>query len=190
MKQKLLLLISFALVSISLTAQDDSDQKFSVEASYPTSLNDGFLSNGILDIGLKYRFLDLQIVKIGVGINGSLFTENDEDNAFGSPSKTKNYFIQPKIFGEVSIPGLEKLRPSVGLGYSFVNTKIEGTSSNFGDFDYDVDNKGFNFVLGTSYDITKSFFAQIQYDVIFLEDAKEYKINEFSTLKLGVGFRF
>ena len=191
MRQNSLFLFFFLLVSFSVAAQDASEKNFSVEASYPKSINDGFLGDGVIDLGLKYRFADLKAIKLGVGINGSLFTDNDEDNASGNPTKTKNYFIQPRIFGEFTIKGAEKLKPSIGIGYSFVNSKIEGISRIVGDYKYTFDNNGFDLNLGTSYDITKSFFAQIQYDLIFLGDNNgAYRINEFSTLKLGVGFRF
>lgn len=56
MEHNLLFLISFLLVSISMVAQDVSDKKCSLEASYPLSNNDEYSSDGIIDFGLKYRF--------------------------------------------------------------------------------------------------------------------------------------
>lgn len=60
------------LVSITTLAQD---KKWSVEANYPISIA-GDLGNdnpGVIDIGIKYRFLDLKAGKIGAGFNTGVF---------------------------------------------------------------------------------------------------------------------
>tara|TARA_R110002050_G_scaffold48356_3_gene112574 strand:- start:148467 stop:148694 length:228 start_codon:yes stop_codon:yes gene_type:complete len=68
--------------------------------------------------------------------------------------------LQPKISAEFALPGLEKLKSNVGLGYSIINVKTDGVF-NDEEVDYSFDNKGFNLNLGTSYDITPSFFVQV-----------------------------
>ena len=178
-------------MSISVVAQQDaSDKKFSVEASYPISLIDGYTSNGLLDLGLKYRYADLEISKLRIGVNGSLFTDKDFDNPIATSTKSKDYFIQPRIFGEFSLPGMQKLRPSIGLGYSFITTKLT-EMTNGAEVSNSFNTDGLNLNLGTSYDITKSFFAQIQYDLIFLGDDNQSSFQDnFSAIKLGFGFRF
>ena len=191
MRQNLFFSFFILLVSFSVFAQQDaSDKKFSIEASYPISLVDGYNSNGVLDLGLKYRFADFEILKLGFGINGSLFTDKDFDNPIATNTESKDYFIQPRIFGEFSLPGMQKLKPSLGLGYSFVKSKLTGMNNGV-EVSNSFNTDGLNLNIGTSYDITNSFFAQIQYDLIFLgEDNSSSSQDNFSAIKLGFGFKF
>ncbi|WP_158975156.1 outer membrane protein [Cellulophaga sp. L1A9] len=199
MKQKLLLLISFALVSISLTAQDNSEKKWSIEANYPISVGDelGNDTPAILDLGLKYRFLDLNIVKIGAGINTGVFTQNvgNEEQEFSVDFDETYWLIQPKIFAEFDIPGVDKLRPSFGLGYTFVESKAKGLFAGESVND-NFSSGGLNVNLGLTYDLTEKFFLQAQYDYIRDSADSEFEGNNFrieqnlSFIKLGVGFRF
>ncbi|WP_298474845.1 hypothetical protein [uncultured Maribacter sp.] len=127
MKKNYFLIISVFFFSVSIVAQD---KKWSVEANYPLSVGDelGNDAPGIADVGIKYRFLDFNIVKIGAGINTGVFKENIK--SYTDPKTydfdETNWIIQPKIFAEFTIPGIRKLRPSIGLGYSFIETKYDG----------------------------------------------------------------
>ncbi|WP_291869839.1 hypothetical protein [Maribacter sp.] len=75
MKKLSFLAILMFLCSVSLVAQD---KKWSVEANFPISVGDelGNDAPGIVDVGLKYRFLDFNIVKIGAGLNVGVFKDN------------------------------------------------------------------------------------------------------------------
>lgn len=197
MRLKFLLLFSFAICSMSsFYAQD---KNWSVEVNYGVVPQDGFGGeDNILDLGLKYRFLNFKFLELGVGVNGG-FSRLDLVNTSGGGGLTESFYIQPRLFSEFSIPGSERLRPSIGLGYSIVKQEFEqrfGESQTIGD----TTNGGFNFNLGLSYDITKRFFVQAQYDFINLklndeiqfegENVRQNGNTKLNNIKLGLGFRF
>ncbi len=195
MKFKLLVL-PVLFFSINAIAQD-LDYKWSVEANYPISVGDdlGNDTPGIIDVGLKYRFLDFNIVKIGAGINAGVFKDNIR--SFTDPETTNfdetNWLIQPKVFVEFTIPGISKLHPSVGLGYTFIESEYKGFTS-FQEIDNSSLEGGINVNLGLSYDIGERFFLQVQYDYVrnkvTFEDFNFENKQNLGFLKAGVGFRF
>lgn len=195
MNVKLLFGLLF-LVSLTTFAQD---KKWSVETNYGVIPNDGFGGDdNILDFGLKYRFADFNFIQLGFGVNGG-FSKDDIRSINGEGRTTESFYIQPRIFTELIIPGSEKLRPSIGLGYSIVNDDVEGRLDNE-NIMWNVTNGGFNLNLGLSYDITKSIFVQAQYDfikvnyrdeLIFQGATVKPDFNEkLNNIRLGVGLRF
>jgi outer membrane protein W len=196
MVKNLLLGIVF-LLSISAFAQQD--KKWNVEANYTIIPNDGFGGDDdIIEIGLKYRFADLNFVQFGFGINAGFSNDNFNDTE-SVEGKFRGLYFQPRAFAEFSIPGIQKLRPSIGLGYSIVDEDLDVISIGE-EIKINTTNGGFNFNIGVSYDITKRFFIQAQYDFISLKVRDEFlfqgemirsdftaKLNNF---KIGIGFRF
>ena len=185
MTKKLLLGILF-LVSLSAFTQEN--KKWSIEAETSTGIFYNF--SGIIDIGTKYRFLDSRVIQVGLGLNVGLYSTRlgffDADGVLQfSDSRETNWIFTPKIIAEFKIPGIERLRPSLGIGYSFITSKFNGdflgesvSTTSFDD--------GFNLNVGLSYDITKSLFIQAQYEFISLNDNR----RNLGFLKFGVGFRF
>lgn len=194
MKQFYFLSLSLFFLSTAMVAQEE---KWSVEANFPISVGEdlGNDVSGVIDVGLKYRFLDFSFVKIGAGINAGYFKGNV--NSFTDPVlydyDETNWLIQPKLFAEFSIPSVSKLHPSLGLGYSIIESKNEGL---FGDESINISDAsgGLNVNLGLSYDISKKFFIQAQYDYIHNKiesDNFDITVKEnLGYLKLGVGLRF
>ncbi|WP_149273935.1 hypothetical protein [Pareuzebyella sediminis] len=68
---------------------------------------------GVIDIGIKYSFIDLGLVKLGAGLNSGLFRNRSGRSNLG-PDGTL-FFVQPHIFGEINI---HRLHPFLGIGYS------------------------------------------------------------------------
>jgi len=196
MKKIYILSLAIFLVSFSLSAQD---YKWSVEANYPISVGDdlGNDAPGIIDAGVKYRFLDYKIAKIGAGINAGYFKKTIDNQSIPQSTNFDEtiWIIQPKVFAEFTIPSISKLHPSIGLGYSFVNIKDEGLF-----FDENIKSSGteggINLNMGLSYDITKRFFLQAQYDYVNTKKTFSYEQSEYvdrkylGYLKAGIGFRF
>lgn len=204
---KRLLLTSFlAFTCIVLHAQD---QKWSVEANYPFVANSNMQNdfNGVVDLGIKYRFTNLGPVILGAGFNAA-YLKNFDKFTYGSASgqdlvsdyKAKQFLLQPKLFAELPIPGLSALRPQIGIGYSFSIVDIYYDNGDQFFSDNTNTEGGLNLNLGLSYDISQRFFVQVQYDYINLNLEGESEINgQTSTydfkektgfLKAGVGFRF
>ena len=187
---KRLLLGTLLLLSIQVFSQD---KKWSVEANYPISIGDklGNDNPGIIDLGLKYRFADFEFVKLGAGINAGIFYDNIR--SFTAPEifdfSETNLIIQPKVFGEFTIPSLERFHPSVGLGYSIVRSSFDGTS-NGNDISNSNSDGGFNLNLGIMYDINDKLFIQAQYDYINNKNTQFDSNQSLGILKFGVGFRF
>jgi len=187
------------LLFVSVYTFGQQDKKWSVEANYGVIPQDGFGGeDNITDLGIKYRFADFDFIQLGFGINGG-FSRLDFVNIEGDGGLTESFYIQPRIFSEFIIPGSERLRPSIGLGYSWVQQEFEqrfGEDQLFGD----VTNGGFNLNIGLSYDITKRLFVQAQYDFINLNQRDEFTFNgelvkpdsniKLNNIKLGLGFRF
>ncbi len=167
------------------------DFKWSVEANYPISTGTEIANDipGIIDLGMKYRFLDVGFSKLGVGINAGVFHDNIRsfDNPESFNFDETNWVIQPKVFMEFKIPSMEKLKPSVGLGYTFIKSKFNGDF--LGNELPSLTESGFNFNLGLSYDLTQRIFIQAQYDYVHYNPESE-GFNNVGYLKFGGGFRF
>ncbi len=201
MKLKLLL-IPVLLFSINSMAQD-LNYKWSVDANYPISVGDE-LSNdnpGIIDLGLKYRFVDLNFVTLGAGISAGIFHDNiNSATENGIDFDETNLLIQPKVFAEFKIPGIDKLHPSIGLGYTVVRSKFDGTIGNFANTPEEenvsatTSDGGININLGLTYDLSKRLFFQAQYDYIRLnvrnDNPQLNRDQNLGLLKFGFGFRF
>jgi|TARA_B110000091_G_C13527043_1_gene354780 opacity protein-like surface antigen len=191
MKQNLLvgLLLIFTLNAFS------QDSKFSLEVNYPIAIDQNFLgedSYGIIDLGLKYRFVELNPVKLGISLNGGVLVDNSNQNNSPQDFLVTTYIIQPKIFAELNIESIENFRPFIGLGYTFMNFQLSG-SNNGMDVSGESDKlNGFGLNFGITYDISRKIFIQAQYDFTKLnvDDVPDIKFNtNVNLLKIGIGFR-
>ena len=194
MKQKLLLalLLIFSIKSFS------QDSKFSLELNYPIPIDENFIGknyNGIIDLGLKYRFSNLSFLNIGASLNAGILKNSKNDR--GQPFDVTAFAIQPRIFAELDSESLTKFHPSIGLGYTFMTFNASGIDS----FNPDNPNSssssqtesGINLNLGVVYDITDRLFAQVQYDFVKIgvdNEVPDIKYNtNISILKIGLGYR-
>ena len=171
---KKLLFIIVLLASISVFAQQDRD--WNIESNFSLIPANGLgQSDIVVDLGLKYRFLNTELLSLGLGVNVGYLTDN---SSFSRANSDDSIFIfQPRLFSEFNLPFSEKLRPSLGFGYSY----LSGIS-----FTPDTVN-GFNFNFGVIYDISDKWFIQAQYDVI---DLQSLYGEGYKNIKLGAGFRF
>lgn len=160
------------------------DQRWSVEANYSLIPASGFFgSDNILEVGMKYRMLDFKFMKVGLSVNGGYFV-GDESVSFAD-DKSNSFVIQPRVFSEFNLPFSNKLKPSLGLGYSVVSVSSPS----------DITPWGFNFNLGLSYDISNKWFVQAQYDFINLSEGRRVLENQrfiekINNIRVGIGFRF
>lgn len=191
-------ILSFFLLFFGLTMAQTS--KFSIEAGYPLPVDQNFLGDhfkGIVDLGIKYRIKNLQLINIGISVNGSLLTYNDsgyfpaydENLSF----KTSLYIIQPRIYAEINLKKIIKLHPIAGIGYSLflANRKFDSQSGIPND---NTNQGGINVNFGLSYDIVSKVYLYTSYDYIVLTNVAsgvpktEYN-TKVSLVKFGIGVR-
>ena len=196
MKSKLPVLLFLFAVAFAFS----QEKKWNVETNYTIVPGDGvFGEDNFIDVGVKYRFLKLGIFNLGFGVNGG-FSRIDVENTGFENRTDETYLVQPRVFTDFQIPGLNKLRPSIGLGASYVNVVTNYTTQNgFDDSNRSIQ-VGFNLNLGLSYDISKRFFIQAQYDFIDLTPNDDVPDNivfltpqengDINNIRLGLGFRF
>jgi hypothetical protein len=152
-------------------------KRWNVENNYSVIPSSGFGGDDIvIDLGIKYRFLETNFVKLGVGLNAGYITENSFFS--GVDPDGSLYIFQPRAFSEFNLPFSKRLRLSLGAGYSFFS------GSTFPDRTVG----GFNFNISLIYDISDQWFVQLQYD--FVGSDAVSRSEGFNNFRLGVGFRF
>ncbi|MDO1513031.1 outer membrane beta-barrel protein [Maribacter confluentis] len=206
MKESLLVMF-LVMFTYCVSAQN---KEWSVEANYPVNVseNDGDIElNGIIDLGIKYRFMDLGAVQLGAGLNTALL-RNEDNFIYGGPGfenrefnyQAKQILVQPKLFAELAIPGLARLKPQIALGYTVAVDDYYYNDGGNVEADYSNTNGGLNLNLGISYDLSSRFFIQVQYDYLNVHKKGEETRNDqtysydfkekIGLLKAGLGFRF
>ena len=191
---KLRILFLFLLFSLFSNAQTS---KFSVEAAYPLPIDQNFLGdhfNGIGDLGLKYRIKNLQVINIGVSVNGSMYTYDDTVSFAELPVsdfKTTLYMIQPRAWAEINLKKIIKIHPFAGIGYTFLMAKRDFDSDAYSDDS--TSQSGVNLNVGLSYDIFPKVYLFGSYDYTMLTELDGAPSTTYNTkasvLKLGVGVR-
>ncbi|WP_179346361.1 outer membrane protein [Winogradskyella ursingii] len=190
MRQNLCLL--FGLIVFSACAQNS---KFNIEVSYPITFGDNFVEqnyNGVVDLGLKYRFADLKVANLGASINAGYLKNSKEDRV--QPIDVNLYTVQPRIFAELNLAALAKLHPSAGIGYSVLIFKPQynRTFNASPNEDETLDQSGFNINFGLAYDITNKLFIQARYDFVKInveDNVPDVSYNtNVNVIKIGLGY--
>ncbi|MFY7810783.1 MAG: outer membrane protein, partial [Flavobacterium sp.] len=168
-------------------------KRFSVDFSYPYSLDKDFLSenyNGWIDVGLKYRLIKTPVINIGIAFNGSLFKANEYYKINPKNIDASSYFMQPKIFLELNMKQLSKLRPYISAGYAY-NLFQNDIQENGNDITITINKQGIILNTGVSYDFSNWFYLHIQYDFLKLKSINNPEIETINSniLKAGIGFR-
>jgi outer membrane autotransporter protein len=187
--KKFILIISLIFVQISQAQL----KRFSVDFSYPYSLDKDFLSenyNGWIDVGLKYRLIKTPVINIGIAFNGSLFKANEYYKINPKNIDASSYFMQPKIFLELNMKQLSKLRPYISAGYAY-NLFQNDIQENGNDITITINKQGIILNTGVSYDFSNWFYLHIQYDFLKLKSINNPEIETINSniLKAGIGFR-
>lgn len=181
-----------AILCIGFTVVNAQDKDWSIEIGYPISVGDEFgaSNQGVISAGLKYRFATAGKLRIGASLDATWFsTTSTNDSDPIQEFKMKNFFIQPRIFGELPITKNDKLNLLGGLGWTW-NRSVERLAffDDQGEVQGDDWNNGFNLNLGLSYNLSTRWFVQAQYDLIFLSG--DSPSRNVGLIKVGAGFRF
>lgn len=167
------------------------DHNWSAEAYYPISVGQEFgaSNQGVIGTGLTYRFRDFGSVKLGASLDATWFATtitNDTDPV--QEIDYRDFFLQPRIFGELPLTANEKLKFRFGLGWTF-NRSVGPLSFGFdGRLEGEEWNSGPNLNFGLTYDLSDRWYLQGQYDLMFLSGESESRT--IGLLKIGTGFRF
>jgi opacity protein-like surface antigen len=123
-------------------------------------------------------------------LNGALLTDNDE----AGPGNSSLIAFQPKAVAELKLTPDGKIRPYIGIGYSFLFFKTTGLE----DFTQGAVSEakqtesGLNINGGFTFNVTDRFFVKAQYDYIYLPPGEtlDVKYNtRVNIFKAGVGYR-
>ena len=190
--KKNLLLILIIIYSVKLSSQNS---ELNLELNYPIPIDNNFFGenyNGIIDIGVGYKFFEINKFDFGISLNGGIFqTETDQSGGFKN-FKITTYFVQPKIYGELNFESIEKLHLKFGIGYTTMIFDVAGTFNGLV-LPEQNNRNGFNLNFGLNYDITEKLFCQIQYDFIKLGAQNEASNRNYdrniNILKIGFGYK-
>tara|TARA_R110002049_G_scaffold237427_1_gene410520 strand:+ start:393 stop:974 length:582 start_codon:yes stop_codon:yes gene_type:complete len=192
MFRKLVLLI-ICFITIESYSQDS---KISVELNYPIPIDKNFIGdnyNGIIDLGLRYRFLEFNVIKIGGSLNTGYLKNSEKGH--NQPFDVNLFTIQPRVFAELNLPSIPKFHSSIGIGYSMYMFKPVNNRalSNSNISTKSTNESGLNINTGVAFDITDKIMVQIQYDFVRIavdDNVPDIKYNtNINILKIGLGYR-
>lgn len=188
--------ILIGLLLVATVKSFSQDSKFSIEVNHPIPIDKNFVGenyHGIIDGGIKYRFADFNLIKIGASFNGGiLLNQSNKDNGL-QDFVVRSYLLQPKIFAELGLKSITKFHPFVGIGYTWMIFSPKGTNNWIDISGENQTESGVNVNFGVAYDILERLFVQLQYDFIKLQAQDGVPDTEFNRnvniLKIGVGLR-
>ncbi|PIB23349.1 outer membrane protein [Maribacter sp. 4G9] len=186
----------FLVVFITVNSLISQESNFSLSLNYPLTNGDNYFdrNDGLIDLGVQYRFIDAGVVDLGISLNAAFFNFSSDSGL--TTTTEKSLLLQPRLFAEFNIPAVQKLQPFLGLGYALTSFKNEFSTSQQV-INNDSNSGGLNFNFGLSYYIFKGLFVQGQYDYISskreegtVPDPDEKFYQKIGLIKLGVGYRF
>lgn len=182
----------FLFIGLISSSQNSN---FSAELNFPITADNNFVGqnfNGYIDAGLRYKFIDLDILKIGAAINAGYYKNTKEESV--QPFDVTLFMVNPKLFFEFDIESISKVHPSLGIGYSFLNFKANANDFNNPNTKVTENESGINLNLRLAYDITNKLFVAINYDFVKISTEDGVPDTTFNTniniIKLGLGYNF
>lgn len=189
--KKLSFLFILVVIPLMIKAQNP---KWSIEANYVLPVGDNFLGenyNGIAEVGIKYRLLNLGIARIGGSLKASSYiTNTDFGTVFGVT--TQGIFLQPKLFVELAEVPFTKIHPFVEFGYDYAlfRTTTDGIIQIE---PVNTSRDGASIEAGIMYEIVERFYIQAMFDFTRLREDGTTTNNSFnrniSRIKAGIGIR-
>lgn len=183
--------LTFLLIVFYILASSAQDRTWSAELNYPISIGTSFgaSNQGVIGVGLTYRFAEFDKVKLGASLDAAWFATtftNDTDPV--QELDYRDFFLQPRLFAEIPLSAGEKLKLRVGLGWTWYRSTGESFFNSEGRIEGIDNNSGPDVNLGLSYDFFSRWFLQAQYDLIF--SSGDSPSRTLGLLKVGIGFRF
>jgi len=188
--------VFLVLVLVFLSNKTYSQKKFSFELSYPITVSNNFVDETIaVGAGVKYAIKQSDDFTFGMAYNIDLVNGN---TSFSNTDLDRNrIYNHLDAYGEFALSSIKELHFIVNAGYSHVISKNEFINGNPEGDTIENNNKnssGFNFAIGTSYDISDSIFLLLNYRFINRFEKSELDGNtksfNSSLINIGAGIRF
>lgn len=146
-----------------LTSAFSQNSKFGATVYYPIPIGDNFIQENYtstIGIGASYRFATSRLFSFDLSLRGSFMSRDRINN-----STVTLFNFQPSIFTSLKIPAIPKLKPKVGLGYTFLSFNVPDV------FNPAVNDRkrGYNINVGLSYVVIKRLSILFEYDFTRLD---------------------
>ena len=180
-------IIAFGVfIVVILNSLDAQNNKLSIDLNVPIQpFGDNFIRqnyDGIIDMGLKYNFLNVSKIDFGISSDIALF---DMVDASMFDTRTKLIMFRPRISGEIKI---SKLNPYAGIGYSLLYFNVVDKPD-----DFDNTSDGLNFNVGLKFHIMSKLYLNLGYDFIKIRTEGNIINNSYNRniqiLDLGFGLQ-
>ncbi len=186
--KKALFLLFFILIYLSAQAQN---KDWSIEINYPFSVIESFgaSNQGLVGLGLKYRFANYEKWQLGASLDGTWFsTEFGADSDPPQITDVRDLFLQPRFFADLRLSENNKWHFVGGLGWTFYQVARETFlgEEQIGD-EKDWEN-GLNMNLGFTLNLSARWFMATQFDMIILTGDESDRV--LGIVKIGAGFSF
>lgn len=187
MKQVLII-----FVFLTSNAAFSQSGKIGFELNYPHPVGGNFIADnykGIADIALKYQIANLEFIRIDAAINTTML--KDKSGLYDSLGQVIHVNVmqfQPEICAAFKLKTLDKIQPTIGIGYAFVLYKVKENSS------ANSTEKGLAITTGINYYFNENFNIHLKYNFMKLMTSEGIPDTSYNTqiglTKIGVGFRF
>lgn len=170
------------------------ETKMTLELNYPKTVGGNAfqeLFDGRGDIGIKYRFVDLGKVHIGLAYNSGWYQNHlkGENTDF----KVNGYTLEPKVFFEYHDEENKLFRPYIGLGYNWIRFDAKGMINNFTPTLADDWDSGLAANAGLAFWLNNNLFVQSVLSYTYIKTNNvidtDYTDHIF-VIKFGMGYNF
>jgi hypothetical protein len=171
--KKYILIILFITWTIKGFSQD---ARLNVDVNIPFPVGHNIIEkdyNGVIDVGMKYNFIEISKLRFGISLNTGLIKNSDVS--------VSTLMLKPRLNAELEIL---KITPSVGVGYSVFKYFMDNPSGQ------DKTNDGLNFNFGIRYRIISVIYINFSCDVIKFRTEKAISNNNYDNFKnfeIGLG---
>lgn len=187
MKQALFLVLLF----VGFTFIRAQDKQWSVELNYPFSIGETFgaSNQGLVGLGLKYRFTTYEKWQLGASLDGTWFsTEFVADSDPPQITDVRDLILQPRFFGDLRLSENSEFHFVGGVGWTFYRVATDFFIGNEKLSEEEDWRSGLNVNLGLTYDLSTRWFMGTQFDLILLTGDRPDSV--LGLVKIGGGFRF
>lgn len=146
-----------------LTGAFAQNSKFGASVYYPVPVGDNFIQENYastIGVGAHYRFATSPLFSFDLSVRGSFLSRDGFNN-----DKINVFNFQPSVFTSLNLTNIPRLKPKVGLGYTFL---FFNTPDIFNPAVNDR-KRGYNINVGFTYSIIRKLSLLFEYDYTRLD---------------------